>query len=87
MPQGETPSKPESLPDLSVRVRFWRQRAGLRPVELARAIDMSESSVSRWESGTATPSTRAIEKIAEACGVSLGMFFSELPGGVGVGEG
>jgi transcriptional regulator with XRE-family HTH domain len=40
---------------------------------------MSESVVSRWESGSATPSLAAIHRIADACKISISEFWAEMP--------
>lgn len=49
------------------------------PAHLARALGMSESSISRWESGSSVPSVATVARIAQAVGVSLGAFWSDLP--------
>lgn len=65
------------LSNIHARITHWRRAAGLRQVELANAICMSASVVSRWESGSADPSLDALELIAEACGLSWGEFAAD----------
>jgi len=74
-PQEET----EIARDMANRIRYWRRQAGLRPVDLARKLEMSESSVSRWESigsNHSTPSMATAHRIAAACGVSWKIFIT-----------
>lgn len=77
--ERELLTKSSGTSDIAARVRHWRTRSGLRPVDLARSLDMSESVVSRWESGSAQPSLGTMRRIAEACGVTMSTFWSELP--------
>lgn len=82
MEYGEHKAKENPLTgmqDTARRIRHWRTEAGLKPVQLARALEMSEASVSRWESGGAEPSTKTLRKIAEVCGVSFQVFWGRLP--------
>lgn len=68
------------MKDLHIRIRRWREAAGLRQIDLARLLGVSPAAVSLWEAaGKNQPSTRNVERIAKACGVSLRIFFGELP--------
>ena len=49
--------------------RFWSQS------ELAEKLDVSQNSVSRWETGEAFPSQSNLQKIAELFGVTLDDIF------------
>jgi len=56
---------------LAVELRQLRDLAGISGRELALRIGISQSKVSRIESGTATPSLPDVEKWAEAVGAPL----------------
>ncbi len=48
-------------------IRAWRQRTGLTQEELARALGVTFSTVSRWENGHVAPSKlawRALRQLA-----------------------
>lgn len=69
---------------LSERIRRWRQsRDGLTKSELARLCGVSSAAVAQWEQDVepTTPTTGHIEKIAEAIGVSMAVFWGEPPRG------
>jgi putative transcriptional regulator len=54
-------------PDAGRIIRAWRARVGLTQEELANALDVTFSTVSRWENGHVTPSRlawRALEQLA-----------------------
>ena len=67
---------------LNERIKRWREsREGLTKAELARRCDVSPEAVSQWEKeidGT-EPTHESVEKIAEAIGVSLSVFWGEPP--------
>lgn len=62
--------------DLAARIRWWRERAGLKGIELAAACDVTPSAVSRWEGGSAAPAQKMLAAIAAACGVDLTTFWA-----------
>ena len=51
------------------KARFWPQS------ELAERLDVSQNSVSRWETGEAFPSRAHLQKIAELFGVTVDDIF------------
>jgi len=53
-----TPTPPSPL-DASQRIRTWRHRVGYTSEELAHALGMTFSTVSRWENGHSRPSRLA----------------------------
>jgi transcriptional regulator with XRE-family HTH domain len=59
---------------LAENVRFYRQRAGLSPAELARRMGTGPPMISRLEAGKTTkangPHPRILHKLAEILGVS-----------------
>jgi transcriptional regulator with XRE-family HTH domain len=46
------------------RLRELRERHGLTQRELARALDVSHTCITRWESGDRIPRERSAERIA-----------------------
>ena len=55
-----------------------RTRAGLSQPKLARRMKTSQSYIARLESGSVTPSTRALERFAAATGSRLRITFEPL---------
>ncbi len=55
-----------------------RTRAGLSQPQLARRMKTSQSYIARLESGSVTPSTRALERFAAATGSRLKIAFEPL---------
>lgn len=69
---------------LSERITRWRgSRDGLTKAALARACGVSAAAVTQWEDPDPEESTEPthenIEKIAEAIGISLAVFWGEPP--------
>ena len=48
-----------------------RSRAGLTQAEVAERMQTSQSNIARMEAGRSTPSTRTLERFAEAVGTRL----------------
>lgn len=76
--QEQSYKSPERL-DIARRVQHWRERASLRKVDLARALAIDPSMVSKWERAEMAPTPENLARIAEACGVTMSTFWSELP--------
>lgn len=57
-----------------------RERAGLTQIQLAAALNVSQSTVSQWETGAALPTTDKLPKLAEILGCRIDDLFRE--GGV-----
>jgi DNA-binding transcriptional regulator YiaG len=51
------PKKTVPPPDTARMIRAWRQRAGLTQEDLAHALGVTFSTVSRWENGHVRPSS------------------------------
>jgi len=52
-----------------------RARAGLTQAEVAERMHTTQSNVARMEAGRTTPSTRTLEKFAQAVGAKLKITF------------
>ena len=51
-------------------IRALRREAGMTQRELAEALGVTDKAVSKWESGTADPSTSNLLALAKLFGVS-----------------
>jgi HTH-type transcriptional regulator/antitoxin HipB len=60
-------------PDMEIAfaIAEARHKAKLTQAELAARIGSSQAMVARWERGTAMPSTRSLQRVAEATGTRL----------------
>jgi transcriptional regulator with XRE-family HTH domain len=65
--------------DLDRRIRAWRKAAGLTQRELAALVGVSSMTVCYWETARTQPTPENIERVANACGVSVRIFFGALP--------
>ena len=63
--------------EVGARVKRAREAAGMTQVELARALNVEQSTVSRWERDDPTPSLRWLSEIATATAQPLPFFFNE----------
>ncbi len=69
-----------SMDDLHLRIRRWRQVAGLSRIAFAAKVGVSPASITYWEAEDGHgPSTDRLPAIAGACGVTLSVFFSHIP--------
>ena len=57
------------------RIRAARTYAGLTQRDLAAAVGVSVRTVSLWETGRRTPSSRWVAALADACGVGVEYLF------------
>jgi transcriptional regulator with XRE-family HTH domain len=62
--------------EIAARIRYFRERKGLRAIRLAEACGVSPGSVSEWESGNTEPTHENLARVARACGVDLAEFWS-----------
>jgi putative transcriptional regulator len=68
------PKKIVPPPDAPRMIRTWRQRAGLTQENLAHALGVTFSTVSRWENGHVRPSSlawKALVQVASERGTLL----------------
>lgn len=71
-----TASARASRAKIGARLRALRKKAGLKPVELARALDLTQPSVSNWETGKTSPSLDKLPQIAEVLDADLAELYS-----------
>ena len=57
--------------ELRHELRTIREKAGLRQVDLARALEVNQSTVSFVESGRHSPSMELLDKWLQRCGATL----------------
>ena len=62
-----------------IRIRRFREVARLSSRELAEAVGVVPSALSHWERGSATPTTKHVEAVAKALGLSMAEFYGPLP--------
>ncbi len=67
--------------ELASAIIQTRNGAGLTQEQLAEKMNTSQAAVARLESGRAMPSTRTLEKFAEATGTRLKISFEPLHAG------
>lgn len=65
----------EKIPLLSSNLQKWRLRRGLSVSALARAAEVSKSTVSELERGNGNPSLDTLWSLAKTLNVPLGSFF------------
>jgi transcriptional regulator with XRE-family HTH domain len=58
-----------------------RTHAGLSQGQLAERMEMTQALIARLESGRVKPSTRTLERLAEATGMRLRILFEPVRGG------
>ena len=59
------------------RLREYRERAGLRQVDVAKKMDVDQAAVSKWESGENRISRKYHKKLAKLYGVTVDELLSE----------
>jgi transcriptional regulator with XRE-family HTH domain len=69
--------------DVARRIAYWRERAGMRPIELAKASGLSPSQISRYEAALGSPGQVNLGRIVAACGIDRRMFWSPIDFGEG----
>lgn len=61
----------ELHPEIGLRIRSLREQRGLEQLEVAEKLGYkSQSTVSKWESGTNLPTGKKLVKLAKVLGVS-----------------
>ena len=59
------------------RLREYRERAGLRQVDVAKKMDVDQAAVSKWESGENRISRKYHKKLAKLYGVTVDELLAE----------
>lgn len=59
------------------RLREYRERAGLRQVDVAKKMNVEQTSVSKWETGVAKPNRKLHKKLAKLYGVTVDELLKE----------
>ena len=62
--------------DLGRAVRELREQHGWSQAQLARAVDMTQSAVARFEAGGTVPTLPVLERLAHALDVELSVRFT-----------
>ena len=60
-------------------IRELRTRRGLTQLQLAQKLDVSDKTISKWETGKGYPDITLLEPIAEVFGISVTEFLSGAP--------
>ena len=66
-------------PQLGDRITRWRELRGLKRSELAELCGVSYNAVAHWENGRHYPPYPLLESLVEELGLTLPLFFGELP--------
>jgi XRE family transcriptional regulator, regulator of sulfur utilization len=73
-----------ALQSVAVNLQNWRQRRGISVSALARAANVSKSTVSELERHHGNPSLDTLWALAKALDIPLGFLFSDHDGGPGI---
>ena len=73
-----------ALQSVAVNLQNWRQRRGISVSALARAANVSKSTVSELERHNGNPSLDTLWALAKALDIPLGFLFSDSDGGPGI---
>ena len=66
-----------TISSLGSAIRRYRKVAGLTQAELGEKTGFDPKTISRFETGTYTPSVEALSSFSEALGIKLKAFFAE----------
>jgi transcriptional regulator with XRE-family HTH domain len=61
---------------IGARLRALRKKAGLRPVQFARSLGLTQPSIRNWETGKTSPSIDKLPQIAEVLDADLAELYS-----------
>ncbi len=67
--------------NLSAKLISLRKQKGLTQMDLAEKLNVSRQAISRWEVGTAVPSTDNLKVLSELYGVTVDYLLNELNDG------
>lgn len=60
-----------------MRMREYRERVGLRQVDVAKKMNVDQAAVSKWETGDTRPSRKYHKKLAKLYGVTVDELLSD----------
>jgi len=60
-----------------VKLREYREKAGLRQVDVAKKLNVDQTAISKWESGDNRISRKYHKKLAKLYGVTVDELLSE----------
>ena len=60
-----------------LKLREYREKAGLRQVDVAKKLNVDQAAVSKWENGENQISRKYHRKLARLYGVSVDELFSD----------
>ena len=58
-------------------MREYRERVGLRQVDVAKKMNVDQAAVSKWETGDTRPSRKYHKKLAKLYGVTVDELLSD----------
>lgn len=73
-----------ALQSVAVNLQNWRRRRGISVSALARAANVSKSTISELERHNGNPSLETLWALARALEIPLGFLFSDHAGGTGI---
>lgn len=60
-----------------MRLREYREKSGLRQVDVAKIMDVDQAAVSKWETGETKPSRKYHARLAKLYGATVDELFAE----------
>lgn len=60
-----------------LKLREYREKVGLRQVDVAKKMNVDQGAVSKWESGETRPSRKYHKKLAKLYGVTVDELLSD----------
>lgn len=69
-----------------MKLREYRERVGLRQVDVAKKLNVNQTAVSKWENGGNPISRKYQKKLAKLYGITVDELLSEDQGAGGGGE-
>lgn len=60
-----------------LRLREYREKIGLRQVDVAKKMNVDQGAVSKWESGETRPSRKYHKKLSKLYGITIDELLSD----------
>lgn len=77
--------RPALRAQVARNLRLWRALRGMRQIDLAEAVGVSQVAISKWERCEDLPSIDSLEKVAEAFGIHPALLMVDEGSSVAVG--